>query len=929
MNQVGLKYYVAIQGINHLHINVHLDDNGKKILDSSTAPQGTNEMKKKYVDLIELNKQRIGYNTLAIDTRKIQQLDCDNEELFEKYFGHLKLKENTPYYLSISKKLPHYLVRITNIPNSMPRKGFKYGQETVVDVLAGLWAWAPMDCELHNSSMEGMFIDWNVLKDINDQMNQDYLNEKKLQKEKEKQSKIKEKQSKIKEKELKNLKKKKVTLEELRECKVDEELNDLLGLTDSTTNINKKDTLLLELLPKELSDDREKWVNIGYVIYDLYRNNYDEGLRRFTRFSKLSSKCEENKIKTQYDSFKNSRHELTMASVVLYLEQINPKMYKIYKLICECIDFKFRDQDLANMFYEMFKDDYVCAYFEPKDCWFKYEKGMYRELNGKALIGALMPDVGKKLLTYQAVLKYTVNLFNKLEATVDSTDPDIEYFIDSGRFYGDLLKKMYDADDYCNSAKGQDNVYRCCKVSFYNYEFLNKLNQNLHLLGFGDNVFDLTRMKPIKEEYKQAIANGNPVSDDHIISIIKRKIVDMFRPATKEDYVSVKTGMTMEDCINDKIKTSTAEKYLKSVFPYPGQYEYMLTLLSDSVYGKNRQRFCVNMGIGKNSKSLLQGLMKRAFGGYFGTMKPSFVTARDDDNCSSANSEFYACKYVRSLWISEPPENKSLNGSRMKSLAGNDEMTVRELYKASETFVPQFSIYINCNTTFKLESCSDISLPRRIKFNPFTQFFTKKPDPRNPCHSKENPKLENEEYLIKLSRSLMRLLLEHYVKIDLLDPTHDVDEIEPQLCKDTKKQFIETGDSFQEFFEQKYELTLTNRRNYVIVPEFYTNYVDYCKTNQYRPLGKNLFIGKMKLLFPNPSKYYFPGTTSVTENKVKKYINNVCKGIRERDPSEIEEAIDCDDDDDDEYEEEFTHEATNANKKKEITYDNVFDSDSE
>jgi len=867
MSQV--KEFVKNKVIKHLYINTTIV-NDKKVLDTKSAPEGTNELKKPYEVLHEINTTRTHFNTIAIDTSKFHQLDCDNKELFDKYFGYLNLNESTPYYLSVHKKLPHYFVKITNLPGGMSRKGIKYGNETVTDLLVSQWAWCSMNCELINPDKEPMPIDWATIKEIDEQIKIDFKKQNKNEKEK-----LKEQKNKI------NEQKKRIT--ELKKKKLDDDLEDINELLGLSVKINRTHDLLIEMLPKEVSDDRNKWINVGYVIFDMYRHDYQAGLRKFKRFSKLSSKYDGDKIEEEYASFKNSKRELTIGTIDYYLKEANERLYNVYKMICQTIDCQFRDQDLANIFYDSYKEDYVCAYFEPKDCWFKYENGIYTELNGKTLIVSLMPELGKKLLTYRAAYTYAQKIFEKLQNEANYDDPDIEHYIKLTKFYKSRIDDIKTADDWCNSAKGQIEVYKCCRATFYKEDFLKVLNKNINLLGFEDYVFDLTKIKSL-----------NLYNYDNCHLLVEQRLDELFRKSTKEDYISVKTGMTKDECMNSDIKM--AIDYLKSVFPTPGQYEYMLTLLSDSIYGKNRQRFCVNMGIGKNSKSLLQSLMKRAFGGYFGTMKPSFITAKDDENCSSANSELYACKYVRSLWISEPPENKSLNGSRMKLLAGNDAMTVRELYKASEDFTPQFSIYINCNKTFKLESCSDISLPRRIKFNPFTQFFTKNPDPKNKSHSLEDPNLENEEYLVKLSRSLMKLLLIHYVSIDLKDLSHDVDSLEPQICKDTKKQFIETGDSFQEFFDQGYELTPDNRKNYVSVMLFYTDYVQYCRNYQYKPLSKNLFVEKVQMLFVDPKKYYFPKTTSVIIDGEKKWITNVFKGIREKDIDEINECISDSDD---------------------------------
>lgn len=846
MSQV--KNFLRQQTIKHINITVDVID-GHKILDVKTAPEGYKIFKKGYEELMEINKLTMDRNMIGIDTRNYHQLDCDNEEIFDKYFGLFNLKETTPYYLSVNKKLPHYFVKIINLPLGFDRKGLKWGTDTFCDLLVGQWAWCHMDAEIYNADKEIVTIDFATIKEIYEESIKDFKTQNRNNKE---QKKLKEQEEKEKEREqkrqMKDLRKQRPT----RQNEAREQLKRLLA-NKNTVIISRRDHLLLELLPVDMADDRDMWVKVGYVIYDLYRNDYEAGLRRFKRFSALSNKYEADKIKSQYDSFKGSRQELTIASLDYYLKETNEGLHTVYKLLCESLNFKFRDQDLANIFYEIFKEDYVCAYFNPRDCWYKYENGMYHELDSKALIDSLAPLLGAKILDYEAALEYAVEIFTDLENKSSYGDPDIKYFVESAAYYKDLLETIYKGGDYCNSAKGQDNIYKCCKVLFYNKDFLKLLNKKIHVLGFGKDILDTSL-----------------ITKDSTIN-------DLFVEAKKEDYISLKTGMTKEQCINSdddivdflnskyKIKktkedylgsfNSFAEKYLKVALPHEGQLEYVLTLLSDSIYGKNRQRFCVNMGVGKNMKSVLQGLMQKAFGDYFGTMKPSFITARDDEKTSSADSDLYSCIGKRSIWISEPPENKTLNGSKMKLLAGNDIIKVREIYKKSEEFIPQFSIYINCNTTFKLDPCSDLSLPRRIKFNKFTQFFTNNVDPTNPTHSKEDPLIKDEDFTNLLARSLMKLLIEHYIKIDLLDPTHEVEDMEPEICKEWKREFIASGDSFEDFFNDNYELT-RDVKDVVSNLQFYTDYVQYCKNNQYKSLNKSMFLSKVQLKLPDPKIYY-------------------------------------------------------------------------
>jgi len=95
---------------------------------------------------------------LCIDTRKIAQIDVDCPDMM----GHQLIKrlmETTPYFLSCTKKLPHFFVAIKGTrPNvtTLPLKMFgkKTDGQWRVEVLCGKWSWAVKDEIVYNSGKD-------------------------------------------------------------------------------------------------------------------------------------------------------------------------------------------------------------------------------------------------------------------------------------------------------------------------------------------------------------------------------------------------------------------------------------------------------------------------------------------------------------------------------------------------------------------------------------------------------------------------------------------------------------------------------------------------------------------------------------------------------------------------------------------------------
>jgi len=694
----------------------------------------------------------------------------------------------------------------------------KYGDETVIDILCGQWSWCKRGTKINNSNMAPLDIEYKVLSDIYSEMQRAIKNSKLIEK---------------KEKQIKNVETKKNIAQINIEAEIKKMSNNLLqelGYETDVVIISRRDKLLLDLLPRSMADNYESWIDIGYVLHDMFINDKQEGLKIYHKFSSLSSKYNEAETTKQFDYYDKSRKEMTIGKIHYHFKTLSPNIYKIYNLICSVMNLEFTDAEYGRILYEKYKEDYVCASFKPSDTWYHFKGGIYTELDSKAVIEALVITLKTELMEMNAALTIAKKIYS-------NDDEQLSY-------YSKLSTVLTQKTLYTQSAKGMENIYRASKMLFYIPKFEDGLNQKPHLFSFGEYLYDTTILN--------------------------------FRLATKEDMISIKCGMTKEECIESD--TKGAEDFLKSIFPITEQYEYMKTLLSDSIYGKNKQRFGVHMGIGANGKGILETLMAFAFGQYYGTMNAGYITSEDENATKAANPQLYDCRYVRSLWFSEPTEGKPLNGSVMKSLGSNDVIKARALYKAPVSFRPQFSIYISCNTTFKLQNVVDASLPRRIKFNKFTQHFTSNPDPNNPNHKKPNKKLDKLEYQIELSRSLMKLLLEHYKKINI-NPKDEEEDDEPQICKTWKAEFIAVGDSFGEFLDDNYEVT-HNKDDYIKINEFMMNYLTFCRNNRYKALEKNIIINKLSALFPKPEKYFKSRTSKIVDNK-KIYLRNIFCGIKE------------------------------------------------
>jgi len=366
----------------------------------------------------------------------------------------------------------------------------------------------------------------------------------------------------------------------------------------------------------------------------------------------FGKKYNKNDTDKKYAEFKNSYDGIKLGSADKFLEKANPEVYQFYKDACEAMNYEMTDLYLAKVFYQMHKDNYICAELEPKNIWYRYNKGVYEEVLGKDFIKILISSISERITDFRVGIKYAMTLYEtKFDTDTTEDEELLKYYVEQIDYFKGLMKQMNIIYVYCKNDNGMNKVYNCSTTLFYVSQFVEKLNSKANVLGFGENVYDTT--------------------------------IKAFRKATKDDYISYKTGMTQEEYQNSK--TDKIMEFLKSIFPRADQREYMLSLLSDSIYGKQRQRFCVNLGGGGNGKGILEKLMEFAFGDYYASMNASYITSTDDD-CTKANSQLYKARYARTLWFDEPQEDKSeVITSYFEFLKENNILSIEDDFKFDGT----------------------------------------------------------------------------------------------------------------------------------------------------------------------------------------------------------------------------------------------------
>jgi len=121
---------------------------------------------------------------------------------------------------------------------------------------------------------------------------------------------------------------------------------------------------LLDCLSDERAEDRNNWMQVGWILYNIY-NGCKEGYDRWVEFSNRSEKCQESVC--SYEWNKMSKKDLTIGSLKYLAKEDNPVRYDSIiteftsSLYEKCLKLEGTHTDLANLLFQKYESEFVCA----------------------------------------------------------------------------------------------------------------------------------------------------------------------------------------------------------------------------------------------------------------------------------------------------------------------------------------------------------------------------------------------------------------------------------------------------------------------------------------------------------------------------------------------------------------------------------------
>lgn len=517
---------------------------------------------------------------------------------------------------------------------------------------------------------------------------------------------------------------------------------------------------LLNLLPNDYAEDYNKWMQIGWIVFNYY-DGHSVGFDRWDEFSKRSTeKYKYEDCLTKWNTMNRQNKEVGMGTLRFIVRKHRPLEYK--ELCNEFTDHMIENLihntthfDLAKILHVEFQDIFVCSsikhndWYEFKDhVWVKnddgiflrskistylvakYEKLLYKYMNNEkkqlqSVIESLLHEIDneKKNIAMQETRLNSTNdpgKKKKCQKEIDQSTKDIESLEDK-------LTSLQNKENGNKSASSSNETKKKSENELY-IEKVQKIIFNLKTSPFKRNI-----MSEAKELFYDATFEGklnsclSKVAFNNGVYDLENHV---FREGLPSDHISLKMEVNYRnDFTMQSPEVKDAELFFKKIFPDEKIRAYFLGIQSEIFWGRNtRKLFQLWTGVGDNGKSITQAVFERLLGPYCSILPTALLTQKRTASSSASPELVRAGQGCRLCFMQEPSKTDKFNVGLLKELSGNDKFYARPLHRDPIDIVPMFKIVCIANHPPVIEnSQTDEAVWKRVKIIPFQSKFPKHP----------------------------------------------------------------------------------------------------------------------------------------------------------------------------------------------------------
>ena len=465
----------------------------------------------------------------------------------------------------------------------------------------------------------------------------------------------------------------------------------------ATYNLSENLKIIRRLLPM-LSDSRaedyDSWRKIGWIIHRETNGNdgdSSEGMELWLEFSaRCDEKYDESSCIFEWGKMEERKDGVTIGTLHYYAKNDSSEAYK--EFLNEKTESRILDalngshSDFAKLLKEEYQNEFVCASIVNKT-WYQFRDHHWEEIEeGIFLRQRISDDIVKKFSEKgQEILQRLANLEDKAEEAM----------------YNARLKQVQKTIANLKSSPFKSNIMKEAMEEFYNRDFKNKLDQDTHIIGFKNGVYDLEK--------------------------------NIFREGIPEDYISKTVPIDYKEYDEGDEAVTNVIEFLQKVFPDSSIRNYFLDTYSDIFVGGNTQKkVYLWTGEGDNGKSITQTFFEKMLGELAIKFNTQYFTGKKTST-GSANPELArAAPPIRHATMEEPDADEQLNIGELKKLSGGDSYWARDLFekgKMTREVFPMFTLTFICNKLPKLRY-SDKATWNRLRVIPFEATFV---EPGQPC----------------------------------------------------------------------------------------------------------------------------------------------------------------------------------------------------
>lgn len=394
------------------------------------------------------------------------------------------------------------------------------------------------------------------------------------------------------------------------------------------------------------------------------------------------------------------------------------------------------------------------------------------------------------------------------------------HFQNSIDIFTKQLKRLDKKTDEYKELKQKINAYKKAQKRLSATSFKKGVIQEYGAFDFDTKIQDKMNKSP----------DELPIKNGKIINIKTGEV----RQRTKEDLWSFELDIEMKDDSKDHLY----DEYITSLFKDPETENYVKKLVSYILTGNTMDRsFYIFHGIGKNGKSLFMDMITSLLTSkMYKTLSDQAIMKQKGGSRGSATPDLLALQNGRLAIMNELNDNFDVDSALVKRLTGNDEITVRPLYKEEYSFKTQMKIVIITNEKPKLD-VSDTAILDRLKFIPFNQRFTKE-------------KVEEKQEFITSIKNDKDAMFSYFVR---QYPKFLKEGLEPsELMSMATKTYIEELNDVAQFVEENYEVitetdymkasTDEKKKLRTKSTQLYSHYTEFCSERKQKRKTKEKFF---------------------------------------------------------------------------------------